>query len=382
VAASGTLTFSPGETRQTVAVDVVGDTLVEDSESFVVALSGPTNAEIADGQGVGTIANDDDPGSEPPTDTVAPTLSLPLDLIEEATGPDGAPVAYTASASDGAGPAPTVACSPASGSVFPLGETIVACRASDAAGNQTAGSFAVRVVDTVAPVLSLPPDVDEQSGELRFEATGPDGAVVAFSVTASDVVDASPAVTCTPASGSLFPLGRTMVTCTATDIAGNQATRSFHVVATRPPLVEVADDLAEIVAANPDTPLADKVEDAIAKLEAALQKLAETPPDRQGALGELEGAVGELEAAVKDGLLPVSEGTALMDRIASSEEAPGGARELAEEAIRQALEREGDGEQITEAHRALAEGDAKRGSGEFKDAIAKYKDALSKAEDA
>jgi hypothetical protein len=54
-----TLTFNPGETTKTVTVQVHGDTLDEPAETFVVSLSSPGNATIVDGQGVGTI-NDDD----------------------------------------------------------------------------------------------------------------------------------------------------------------------------------------------------------------------------------------------------------------------------------------------------------------------------------
>lgn len=60
VAVSGTLTFDVGETTKTVTVQVSGDTVVETNESFFLNLSNPTNgASIADGQGVGTITNDD-----------------------------------------------------------------------------------------------------------------------------------------------------------------------------------------------------------------------------------------------------------------------------------------------------------------------------------
>ena len=58
-AASGTLTFAPGETSKTITVAVNGDRLAEPNETFVVNLSSPTNANIADGQGVGTILDDE-----------------------------------------------------------------------------------------------------------------------------------------------------------------------------------------------------------------------------------------------------------------------------------------------------------------------------------
>jgi len=58
--ASGTLTFNPGGGLvQTVPVQVTGDTKVEPTEAFTVNLSNPANATIADGQGLGTIQNDD-----------------------------------------------------------------------------------------------------------------------------------------------------------------------------------------------------------------------------------------------------------------------------------------------------------------------------------
>jgi LEA14-like dessication related protein len=63
-AASGTLTFNPGETTKTITVLVNGDTTFEPNETFVVNLTTPTNATILDNQGLGTITNDD---AAPPT---------------------------------------------------------------------------------------------------------------------------------------------------------------------------------------------------------------------------------------------------------------------------------------------------------------------------
>ena len=58
-AVSGTLTFAPGQTSQTIVVFVTGDKKKEKDETFFVNLSGPSNATIARGQGRGTIINDD-----------------------------------------------------------------------------------------------------------------------------------------------------------------------------------------------------------------------------------------------------------------------------------------------------------------------------------
>jgi hypothetical protein len=58
LAASGTLTFPPGLTTGPITVTLVGDTNVEGDEAFLVNLSNPANAAIADGQGVGLIQQD------------------------------------------------------------------------------------------------------------------------------------------------------------------------------------------------------------------------------------------------------------------------------------------------------------------------------------
>jgi hypothetical protein len=52
---SGTLTFAPGVTTQTINVAVNGDLLNETDESFVVNLTSAANGAIVDGQGAGTI---------------------------------------------------------------------------------------------------------------------------------------------------------------------------------------------------------------------------------------------------------------------------------------------------------------------------------------
>lgn len=57
---SGTATIAPGAPSVIVPVPVVGDTLIEGDETFTVTIIGePSNATIADGQGLGTIINDD-----------------------------------------------------------------------------------------------------------------------------------------------------------------------------------------------------------------------------------------------------------------------------------------------------------------------------------
>jgi hypothetical protein len=156
-------------------------------------------------------------------DTTGPVLALPADMSVDASDASGAAVAYTATAADAVDPAPVVVCDPASGAAFPMGTTTVSCTASDASGNQSQGSFDVTVGDATAPALNLP-------NTIVREATGASGAAVTYNATATDAVDAAPAVTCSPATGATFALGTTTVNCTATDAAGNTSTGSFDVV--------------------------------------------------------------------------------------------------------------------------------------------------------
>lgn len=65
------VTFNPGETSKTVSVTISGDTTFESDETFFVNLSGATNVTISDGQGQGTITNDD----PPPPVAHTPTIS-------------------------------------------------------------------------------------------------------------------------------------------------------------------------------------------------------------------------------------------------------------------------------------------------------------------
>ena len=58
-ARSGTLTFAAGIVTQTFTITIVGDSILEPSETFVVNLRNPSNVTIADGQGVCTIVNND-----------------------------------------------------------------------------------------------------------------------------------------------------------------------------------------------------------------------------------------------------------------------------------------------------------------------------------
>jgi len=111
---------------------------------------------------------------------------------------------------------------PASGSVFAVGTTEVNVTASDAAGNTSTASFTVTVEDNEDPVIEEIEDI------IAFNDPGTCGAVVDFVVNTSDNCEGETFIA-TPASGSIFELGDTEVTVTATDAVGNTSTSSFVV---------------------------------------------------------------------------------------------------------------------------------------------------------
>jgi len=165
-------------------------------------------------------------------DITPPVLTLPASIEAEATTQFGAPVIFITEASDTVDPGPPVVCNPPSGSIFHLGTTITSCTATDASGNLINGSFAVTVVDSTPPVLTMPVDI-------TAEATSRLGAVVTFAPGATDAVDPDVVVVCKPVSGSVFLLGATSVGCTAKDAAGNIKNGSFSVTIrdTSPPAI-------------------------------------------------------------------------------------------------------------------------------------------------
>ena len=66
-----TLTFNPGEISKPVSIVINGDTAVESDETFKVSLTTPVNATIVDGEGIGTITNDDNVVTVTATDATA-----------------------------------------------------------------------------------------------------------------------------------------------------------------------------------------------------------------------------------------------------------------------------------------------------------------------
>jgi hypothetical protein len=95
-------------------------------------------------------------------DNVGPTITCPANIsVNTPFNQCSAVVTYNATATDncsglGIGPV-TIVTSPASGSIFPIGNTTVTVVATDICGNQSTCNFIVTVVDTQIPVISSQP---------------------------------------------------------------------------------------------------------------------------------------------------------------------------------------------------------------------------------
>ena len=160
-------------------------------------------------------------------DNIAPVITVPSNMTAEATSASGAAVSYTApSAVDAVDGSVAPLCNKNSGDIFPLGDTTVTCNASDTAGNSSSPStFTVTVHDTTGPVIAA-------HSTVTTEATSGAGALVLYtSPSTTDDVDGASTASCLPASGTVFTVGNTTVTCTKTDTHGNAAAPATFTVA-------------------------------------------------------------------------------------------------------------------------------------------------------
>jgi hypothetical protein len=117
--------------------------------------------------------------------------------------------------------------------VFPVGNTTLTYSATDAHGNTGTATQLVTVVDNTQPIISCPANI-------TIEPTCPTGAIATYATpTATDNcgVQSVNRNAGSLASGSVFPIGTSTVTHTATDIYGNTSSCSFTVTVLTPKAV-------------------------------------------------------------------------------------------------------------------------------------------------
>ncbi|UFN49473.1 cellulase family glycosylhydrolase [Roseomonas sp. OT10] len=140
-AASATLTFAAGETSKTVAIKVLGDTLAEANEKFMVMLGNATGATIADNRGDGTILDDD----------AAPLPALSVNDVAVAEGNAGTTNAtFTVSLSQAASAPVTVRYATANGTATAGSDYAAASGTLTFAAGETSKTVTVKVTGDTA----------------------------------------------------------------------------------------------------------------------------------------------------------------------------------------------------------------------------------------
>lgn len=158
-------------------------------------------------------------------DTQVPTIACPANvLVNNDLGQCSAKVTFSVGVSDNC-PGATVSSDPPSGYAFPVGVTTVQCLATDASGNTSPCSFTVTVQDKEAPVIANISDIILSSDAGRCDAK-----VTFPSPSAIDNCGGVVNFVFTPPSGTVFPIGTNVVTCTVTDLAGNSSSTLFSVI--------------------------------------------------------------------------------------------------------------------------------------------------------
>ena len=174
-AVTGSLSFTPGVTSQTVAVPVLGDRLDEIDETFSVVLSGASNATIADAQGVGFILDDD----------AAPALSISDASVTEGDG-GTVGLVFTVSLSAASGKSVAVAYGTADGTA----------KSSDYSARSGSLSFAPGVTSQTVLVPVLGDPLDEIDETLSVKLSAPSNASIADAEGVGTILDddAAPAI--------------------------------------------------------------------------------------------------------------------------------------------------------------------------------------------
>jgi len=180
-------------------------------------------------------------GLGPETYTTAvspPVIACPPDIVKgNDAGQCSAAVTYSVAVNGS--PAPTLTCTPASGTAFTVGQTTVNCIASNGIGNPATCSFKVNVNDAEPPVLSCPSNVS-----IPGNIAGSCGATI--TTPTASATDNCPGVSVNgvrsdgKALGDPYPQGTTTIVWTATDAANHSVSCSQTITVTNPnPVVTI-----------------------------------------------------------------------------------------------------------------------------------------------
>ncbi|MDB5159655.1 MAG: hypothetical protein JWR50_4362 [Mucilaginibacter sp.] len=307
-------------------------------------------------------------------DKEAPTISHTNVVVNTDLGKCSAIVGFTAPVvADNCGIA-SVVCNPPSGSEFSKGTNTVTCTVVDTSGNSAKTTFTVVVSDKEAPKITCPADIT-----VEFKNTN--GVTVAFTVLATDNCPGVQVVS-VPASGSVFPIGTTVVTNTATDASGNKTVCTFQVTVLGAKGTK-ADLLKEMKAIRPT--VTDK--EAGKKLDSAIEEITESldpsfwinqthlnPKTGKDDFDEERDAVTDLQvlqSQSKKHNIPIAVIQGWIDRIVASD------RLIATIAINDAATVKTDAKCVADALKMISQGDKEASKGNGNSAIVLYRNAWS-----
>jgi uncharacterized repeat protein (TIGR01451 family) len=175
---AGTASLSGGSVSSDIAGVVVnGGVLTAEGCDLTLSSQGQLSGILADGSLIDTPAAVSPPGQLvlQNSSTGPPELTCPANVTAVATSAAGAMVSYSPPAVSNACGQVMVACAPASGSTFPVGDTTVNCTATDQLGNTGQCSFTV----TVAPSADL-------SITKAAPSTTPAGSALSYTLTVAN----------------------------------------------------------------------------------------------------------------------------------------------------------------------------------------------------
>ena len=165
--ASGTLTFSPGDTVQTVSVVTTDDSADEEDETFTLTLSSPTNATLADSTATGTINDADE---------------IPAVSVSDASANEGDSVEFTVSLSAASALQVTVAYATSGGTATTGDDFTEESGTLTFAANETSKTVSVATADDSA-------DEDEDDETFTLTLSNPTNATLADSTATGTIIE-------------------------------------------------------------------------------------------------------------------------------------------------------------------------------------------------
>ncbi|MFO1460231.1 MAG: HYR domain-containing protein [Verrucomicrobiota bacterium] len=169
-------------------------------------------------------------------DTTPPLIHTPGPVVVHCASAAGAVAEYLVRTDDSCS-APSLTVTPPSGSLFPVGSNNVTCVAIDTSGNARTNFFPVIVTTECADCVEL----TCPTAPIQTEADETGQRVVFFPVLATNLCGGSAWARSVPPSGSPFPMGKTVVKCSAGVGLAMLKERSFEVIVrdATPPVIKV-----------------------------------------------------------------------------------------------------------------------------------------------